>query len=174
MLNIFYVGGISRDVYNIEKLLKVMDSTQNTKLVVCCRENEWDKVKNEYSKYLKDKIEVVHSSGETLNEYYQQADICSLLFEKHEYRDIAMPMKLFEYISNRKPIIATIGTAAGDFVKENNIGWAIEYDEKSIFDLVNKIQKNRNQIKEKVENFDKVIELNTWEERAKKVAKDLT
>ena len=174
MLNIFYVGGISKDVYNIEKLLNAIDSTKNKKLVVCCRENEWNKVKTEYSKYLQDKIEVVHSSGEKLNEYYQQADVCSLLFEKHEYRDIAMPMKLFEYISNRKPIIATTKTAAGDFVKENNIGWTIEYNEKSILDLLNNIQKDRNQIKEKEENFDKVIELNTWEERAKKVAKDLS
>lgn len=150
-----------------------MDLTQNIKLIVCCRQNEWEKVKNEYLKYLNDKIEIVHASGKELEEYYQQADICSLLFQKHEYRDIAMPMKLFEYISNRKPIISTKGTAAGEFIEKNNVGWEVEYSEKSILELLRKIEKERELIREKSEKFDEVIMKNTWKERAKKVAKDL-
>ena len=62
-------------------------------------------------------------------EYYRRADLCSLFCEYSLYREFAMPIKLFEYMEKEKPIIATINTAAGDFVTENDIGWAIDYDE---------------------------------------------
>lgn len=173
-LKLFYVGGISEELYNFEKVLAAVNQIRDVELTICCREKEWEKIKVKYERYINENIKIVHITGEELEKFYNDVDVCIMVFKENPYMSMAMPMKLFEYISNRKPIIATTKTAAGDFVQENNIGWTIEYNEKSILDLLNNIQKDRNQIKEKVENFDKVIELNTWEERAKKVAKDLS
>lgn len=173
-LKLFYVGGISEELYNFEKVLVAVNQIRDVELTICCREKEWEKIKVKYERYINENIKIVHITGEELEKFYNDVDVCIMVFKENPYMSMAMPMKLFEYISNRKPIIATTKTAAGDFVQENNIGWTIEYNEKSILDLLNNIQKDRNQIKEKVENFDKVIELNTWEERAKKVAKDLS
>ena len=84
-----------------------------------------------------------------------------------------MPVKLFEYMSYNKPILATKDTVAGDFVKENNIGWTINYNYNTIKNTLNYLRDNKEEIKEKKENQKNIIINNTWEARAGKVVKDL-
>ena len=172
-LNIFYVGGISEDVYNFEKLLVAVRGKKEIELKICCRENEWNKQKDRLMKYLDNNISIVHLTGNDLSECYKEADICGLIFEENEYRKFAMPIKLFEYLSNNKPIIATKGTAAGKFVEENGIGWTVEYDTIEIENLLERLKNNKNEIEKIKENEKNIIEQNLWKMRAKKVANDL-
>lgn len=173
-LGIFYVGGISNDLYNFKKLFEVVKNNKKVSLKICCREDDWNKVKNEYEKYLGDNIIVVHLSGEELKECYEDTDICSLLFNENEYMKMAMPVKTFEYLSYDKPIIATEGTASGKFVEKNKIGWTIKYDTMEIKKLIDHLVVNRSEI-QKVKEIEKnVIKNNTWNIRAKKVANDLS
>lgn len=174
MLNIFYVGGISEEVYNFKKLLEAIKGKNNIKLKICCRENDWKKVKYEYEKLLSDNIQIVHLSGEKLNGCYQEADICSLIFNDNEYMKISMPIKMFEYLSNNKPIIATEGTVAGKFVKENGIGWTIKYDTKEIEKLLEHLMNNKEEVHKIKEHQKEVIKENLWSARAQKVIYDLT
>lgn len=120
-LRIFYVGGISNDLYNFKKLFEVVKDNKKVSLKICCREDDWNKVKDEYEKYLSDNISIVHLTGEKLKECYENTDVCSLLFNENDYMKMAMPVKTFEYLSYNKPIIATEGTVSGEFVKSNKI-----------------------------------------------------
>ena len=171
-LNLFYVGGVGK-LYNLTKLLQVVKKLEFVKLVICCRQDEWRIRKKEYDSYLNERITVVHESGDELEQYYDNADICSLFFESEEYRSFAMPIKLFEYLGHQKPIIATRETAAGEFVYENEVGWSIEYDTTSLEDLLNKLHKNPEKLEKMKKNIGNVLEKNTWKCRAVQVEKDL-
>ncbi len=171
-IKIFYVGGIGSH-YDLKMFCKVVSEFNNVEFVLCCRDKEWNLIKNEYISFFKaGNIKVVHASGKALIKYYENADITSLYLKPYIYREFAMPVKLFEYMSFLKPIIATKGTASGTFVEENNIGWNIKYDENSLREFFNKI--NKLEINKVKNNMKLVYEQNTWEARAKKVAKDLS
>ncbi|MBD0412929.1 glycosyltransferase [Pseudoalteromonas distincta] len=170
-LNIFYVGGMSEH-YQMHLLFKVVSQFPKIILTICTRENEWLSVKDTYPA-LTDNIKIVHKVGEDMKMLMQQADIVSVFVKPHEYWEFAAPVKLYEYLGSRKPILASNGTLAANFVKNNKIGWAIDYKPSSLtkffVDLVNDRQKL---VKVKGE-MNAVAEQHTWVARAKQVQKDL-
>lgn len=173
VLKLFYVGGITDNIYDFRELFKIVSQESDVQFTVCCRETEWNKVKSLYNEYMSENIHIVHKGGEELKKYYNSNDLCSMIFNKNKYRDMAMPMKLFEYLANNKPIIATKNTAAGEFVDENKIGWTIEYTEKEIQNILRYLKQNRDEIKKISEKQKEIIKHNTWKARAEQVSKDL-
>lgn len=172
-LHIFYVGGMSVDIYHFPLLVKTISQMNDVVLTICTRENEWEKSKAEYQKYMNDNIKIVHTSGNGLSKYYKEADICSLFFEPTDYISMSIPIKTFEYLSYHKPIICVKKTEVADFIEKNDIGFSIPYNENSLKKLITKILKNKDILKKKKENISKIISLNTWSSRAEKVAKDM-
>ena len=71
-----------------------------------------------------------------------QADLGSLFLEPQAWRDFAMPIKLFDYLRYSLPVLGTKGTAAGSFIQENGVGWAIEYSEEALTALIKDISSN--------------------------------
>ena len=151
-------------------------STDDEKILNCytliSKKEMEDKEYEKYKGLLCPRITIVHAHSSELEKYYKDADICSIYFPQEEYRNFVMPIKLFEYIGNVTPIIATANTATGNFVEENDIGWAIANDNE-LEDLFEKIYNNREELLKKYYNLEKVLESNTWEKRAQKVADDL-
>ena len=172
VLNLFYVGGVG-DLYDLTELLLAVRNLDFVQLTVCCRKEEWNARQHYYRQYMGDNITVVHNSGKDLLPYYRQADICMLFFESSGYRGFAMPIKLFEYLSMQTPVIATQGSAAGDFVEQNDIGWNIGYDRNELEELLNQINTNRNLLEEKRGNLETALMKNSWKARAEQVIQDL-
>ncbi|WP_100065917.1 glycosyltransferase [Miniphocaeibacter massiliensis] len=172
-LKLFYVGGIG-PMYKMDTLLKVVSETENIKLVLCCRESEWNAEKPRLSKYLNDNIEIIHKSGVEYKEDIETSDIASVFFEQSEYRKFAMSVKLFEYLAYNKPVLSVTNTAVGQFVEEYNIGWNVSYDENELKNLLIKLRDNKKEIENKANNIADALQENTWEARARKVSKDLT
>ncbi|GAB6149074.1 glycosyltransferase family protein [Clostridium novyi] len=172
-LNIFYVGGISTELYDIRELFKVANELPWIKLTVCCRESDWNNVADAYLNYLNERISIIHKSGEELYAYVKKADILNLFIRPTEYWEFAVPVKLFTYISYKKPIISAKNTVTGNFVEKNNIGWSIDYSKEELIKMLTELKNNRKEIVEKTSNMEKVLEENTWNSRAKKVVKDL-
>ena len=137
-LRVFYVGGIGNH-YQILELVRSVCETENTELIICCREKEWFQEKNKYEPYLCDRIRIVHNSGDELEQYYSKADICSLVFRRSVYMDMAKPFKAYEYLAHEIPVISTRGTGIGQFVEENNVGWRLDYFVVSK-DIINKVK----------------------------------
>lgn len=171
-LHIFYVGGIV-GIYNIEILLEAVSELKGVNLIVCCRKKEWELVKEEYRRYLTCNIRIIHSSGDELKKYYNWADICSVLGGTGEYFSMAMPVKVFEYLSNCKPMIGIKGTASGDFIENNDIGWTVDYNIDALKKCIANIISSPNIIVDIEEREKRVLMEHTWEIRAKKVIKNL-
>ncbi len=172
-LKIFYVGGIG-PMYNMETLFKVASETENIKLVVCCRKEDWENEKTRLGKYINENIEIIHKSGEEFKEDIESSHIASAYFEQSEYRKFAMSVKLFEYLGYNKPVLSVTDTAVGEFVEKYNIGWNVPYNEFALKEFLIKLRDNKNEIENMTNNIKNALEENTWEARAKKVAKDLS
>lgn len=167
-LNIFYVGGIGK-LYEFTELLKSVKANNKLHLTVCVREQEWNSNKHFYQEFLSENISIVHKSGKELIDEYNKADITSLFMKPIEYRKFAMPIKLFEYLGYKKPVIASKNTAVGNFVEKNGVGWSINYSSDDLSKLFLTLLNEKNEIPDKIENICNIFEDNTWGARAKKV-----
>lgn len=171
-LKLFYVGGLSNH-YQLHKLFAVLSDYRNIEFTLCTRESEWLTMRDEYPIISKN-IKIIHKSSTQMEEDLIAADIAILYVKPQEYREFAAPVKLFEYLGYRKPILASNGTLAGRFVSENDIGWSIEYDEHSLRKFLDELQKNPDAITDKLRNIDRVAPRHSWIARAEQVAKELT
>ena len=171
-LTIFYVGGVGKQ-YQIVELLKAVYQTSNLRLILCCRKEEWEKERGELEDYLCDKITIIHKNSGELEQYYREADICSLLFKNDEYREMAKPFKAYEYLAHEIPVLSTKGTAIGSFVEDNGIGWNIEFDASAISGVLKTLLENPAALERMKERCRTVKKRNLWVNRAEQVVKGL-
>lgn len=171
-LKLFYVGGMS-DHYQMHTLFKVIGERKDIEFTLCTRETEWQAVKHEYPS-LTDNIKIVHKSGEEMQALMLAADVVSIFVKPQEYREFAAPVKLYEYLGYRKPIIASQGTLAGKFVRDNKIGWALPYGETGLHELFDQIITTPELLINVQQQMNKTAQDHTWQARAKKIIKDLT
>lgn len=171
-LTLLYVGGLGGQ-YQIHKVLEAVSEIPEIELILCCRQDDWEQEKVHYEKYVRRNIRVCHEKGEGLEVLYKKADIGLLYFDFDRYMEIAMPYKVFEYLGHGIPLIASDQLAAGDFVKENNIGWTLRYDTVLLSKLLRNLLKDQNMVSAKKGQCRILAEKNTWMERAKKVEQDL-
>lgn len=175
-IRLFYVGGLSGSggLYDFIMPLKVLKDKENVEITFCCREKEWQNLKDEYTPYLTERVHVVHKSGEELRELYLNCDISMCYFRHTVYRHMSMPIKTFECLGYVTPNIETIGTASGDFVKENGVGWSIPYEEEAFSELIDQLAGNYNEIVDKHKSAIECLRKNTWATRAERVAQILS
>jgi len=171
-LDIFYVGGIG-PFYDLGLLFRTVATTPFVSLTVCCRKADWDLWKGDYEAQPCERITVVHASGADLAPYMIKADLGILFLEPQSWRDFAMPIKLFEYLQYSLPVLGTKGTAAGTFIEENGVGWAIEYSEAALVKLLGEISSNPALLDEKTRAARTASDRHSWRERAATVAHDL-
>ena len=163
-----YVGGIGGH-YDMHKLISVYADMKNERLFFCVRQDDWEMVKDTYP--LPENVQLVHASGDELKEWYQIPNKAMLFVEPSLYRGFAIPYKLFEYMGWGLPIVANEGTAVGEYVKKNDIGWTIPYTEESLRTLLIRLSENREEIDRKRINVNKAALKNTWEKRCEQVAR---
>lgn len=166
-IKLFYVGGMTSH-YQLHQLFDVVSEFSNIELTICTRKDEWDSVKREY-KTSTSNIKVIHAVGLEMESHLRDSDIAVLYVKPYEYWEFASPFKLYEYMGFGKPILASENTLAGRFVRENDIGWSIPYDRKSLKKLLIQLLERPLLIDEKYENIKKVAKEHTWKRRAKKV-----
>jgi glycosyltransferase involved in cell wall biosynthesis len=170
-IELLYIGGLGCH-YQMHKLFTVLKEFPKIHFTLCTRENEWQNKKDEYE--LPKNIFIVHKNGDELKELYSKADIAMLFVKPQEYWEFAAPVKLYEYIGKEKPIIASCGTLAGEFVAGNSIGWTIEYKENALKELFERLLDDIDEINRKKEKIQSVKSLNSWKARAMEVRGDLS
>ena len=173
-LALLYVGGISQgEAYDLSDFISGVAKVEEVSLDLCVRNQEWDRTANYYSPLLNSSIRVHHVSGEGLVPLYDQADIGALIFRPSPYRDLCMPVKLFEYLAAGLPVLALRGTAAGDFVEQNGVGWTIDAAQEEIVAILMHLCKHPEEVERARARSLEVAHANTWEERARQVARSL-
>lgn len=174
-----YVGGATEQ-YGIYLLLdsfnRINANGLKVQLICVCPKNEWNLLPIKYREYEKKSwIKIFHiSSGKTLDNIYKQVDFSIIPRLKSEYTDLAMPIKLFEYLSKCKPVISTNCTESAQFIEKNGIGIIVEDNVESLVMGINKIISDQDGYNLLLENCAKTRAENTWEERVKKVVHDLS
>lgn len=176
LLQFIFVGGAARNhgtFLTIEAFEEVNKSGIKVKVFYICPEVQWNSLGIEKEKY-KDWLEVIHTSGdENLRLYYEKADVALLTAPRTFYRDFAVPIKIFEYMSYLKPILVTNCTETARIVEENKVGWVVEDNVDAIANKIRFLMGHPEEIMRVREHMEEARSSNLWVSRAKKVLQDL-
>lgn len=175
-LQFIFVGGAARNhgtFLTIEAFGKVNRDGVKAKVFYICPREQWKGLGIDKDKY-KDWLEVIHTSGdEKLRPYYERADVALLTAPRTFYRDFAVPIKVFEYMSYLKPVLVTNCTETAKIVDENQTGWVVK---DSVDAVAEKILYLADHPEEIMTVHDHMVEAranNLWISRTRKVLQDL-
>jgi glycosyltransferase involved in cell wall biosynthesis len=127
---LFYVGGVEPPVYDLNPLLRgsaaaIAAGVLHT-LTICARKAEWIRGASLYSELMGPHVRVVHNNTrDELLDLYATHDISVMPFGTLN-SDWAMPIKFPEALGMGLPVLAGAGTAVGDIVERERIGWLVD------------------------------------------------
>lgn len=173
-LRLLYVGNVGGSHYRVSNLFEAVKDDPDVSLTVITRENDWHNAKEQYGHMIGDNVTIIHEVPDQLEKHYQRADIALLFIEPQEYRDFAVPFKLFEYLGYGKPVIASARTFAGEIVEKYDAGWTIPYTTDALKDLLSDLVYSPRQVSEAAKNARHLGIEQSWENRAREVAAALT
>lgn len=172
---IFYAGGV-RQEDGVDDLLIALDNVNkkglNIKLNLVTKKKEL-KYLNNQELLNRDWLSIFEASGDELTPIYERSDLGILSRRRHFYMDIAIPVKVLEYMSKGLPVISTDCPAIARFIRENNSGIVCNEGSQSIEDAINEYYTNRQLYLNLIENVEKAALKNTWEKRVEQMITDL-
>lgn len=171
-LSLLYVGGLGEH-YQLNELVKAAKNL-GIKMTLCIPEASWASSDLSDAVAGAKNIKIVHKVSNELDELYDSASVCLITVEPSKYWEFAVPVKLYEYAGHGKPIISSSGTKSAQIVSDNNIGWIVENDSHCYEDLLKRLSTNPEEIAKKTPSVAEFMSTQTWEDRAKKVAAQLT
>ena len=175
-LQFIFVGGAAVNhgtILTLEAFEKANKDSVIAKLFYICPKTQWDKLGIRKENY-QDWLEVIHTSGdENLKRYYDRSDIALLTAPRTFYRDFAVPIKIFEYMSYLKPILVTDCIETARIVKDNQIGWVVADDVDCICNQIKELYDNIEEVESVKKKLPEARADNLWENRAKKIVADL-
>jgi glycosyltransferase involved in cell wall biosynthesis len=172
-LRLLYVGGLGAH-YQMHELFRALETLPQVEFTLCTREAEWQAARHEYPLPPTGNVRVVHRSGSALADLFEEADLCVLCVKPHRYWGFAAPVKLYEYVGMGRPVIASSGTLAGDFVAQQGIGWSVPYEASQIEAVLRRIAAERSMLDTPLPALRRIRHEHTWPARARRVAADLT
>lgn len=135
-VSLLYVGGFG-DNYRMDRLLEAVHETPEVTMTLCTRRDEWLAAEKRVAAWTGENLHVIHANGpDELAPYYADANVAVVAVQPQEYWTFAAPLKVYEYIGNGKPILATAGTLAGEVVREGGLGWTVEYSVEAMRDIL--------------------------------------
>lgn len=138
-----------------------------------CPESQWKELGIEKEKY-RQWLEVIHTSGdENLKPLYEKADVALLTAPRTFYRDFAVPIKIFEYMSYLKPVLVTNCTETARIVEENQIGWVTGDDVESVVHKLEELCSHPEEIIRVRAHMEEARRKHLWVSRAERVVGDL-
>ncbi len=173
-LNLLYVGGVGGDHYDLRKFFAAVRDIPDVTLTVCTRPAQWNEARRTHGAYVGTNIKVVHETFPELQRLYDRADVAVLALEPGDYRRFAVPMKLYEYLGQGKPVLATSGTLAGDLVAKEKVGWVVAHDSGEMRRQIKSLLNDPQQVTTRGERARDLAGDNTWLDRAHTVASCLS
>lgn len=174
---VIYVGEIDFRFSGIDLLidsLELVNQTQDIKLNIVCRREEYEE-----SEYLKEAnrkykwLDISHHNKQTIEKIYNKSAIAIIPRSGNEYTKLCLPIKLYEYITFEKPIVAVNHGETGKFIEKYKVGIACTEKKEDIANSILSLLMDDTyfmQIKNKVKICK---EENLWSQRAKKIITSL-
>lgn len=171
-----YVGGISK-IYGFEFLINSFEllyaKDKRYKLILVCRSKEWEEIRDKYKDY--EWLDVHHASGKELTEYYSNATIALMPKPSNEYNELAISVKLFEYMSYGLPVVAISNKATDSIIKSEKIGITTKPNINEYADAIEKLATDKNLYNSIVNNVKKSLLIkNLWIHRVNTIINDLS
>lgn len=173
-----YVGGVNRR-YGVYMLLDAFKRVNNGEtcvtLTLVCREKEWAALEPEY-RALADEawLDVKHANGNALSALYQKASFAMCTLQKDAYNDLAVPIKLLEYVAYGKPVIGSDCTELSRFIESNNVGIVTAFDAAAIADAIVRLGTDDELRQRLADNCLVAREKHAWTQRAGQVVRELS
>ena len=171
-----FVGGAAVNhgtILTLDAFAALNRERVRAKLFYICPEAQWKALGIDADKY-KDWLEVIHTSGdENLKPYYERSDVALLTAPRTFYRDFAVPIKLYEYMSYHKPMLVTDCTETARCVEENRVGWVTKADVESVTKKLAFLCEHPDEIRMVAARMPDALEQNLWMRRAEKVLRDM-
>lgn len=125
MLRLLYVGSVQPPVYDVSTLVEAVLATETASLTICCPERQ----RRFVAPMAGPRVRVVHEHGTGLVPLYQGCDVSCVVFNPDPYRELAMPIKLFESVGFGRPLLGTSHDRAGRYIAARELGWAPGLDD---------------------------------------------
>ncbi len=171
-LRLVYVGGARAPLYDLTPLLEAVAAVPSARLRVCCPEADGPAIRQSEA-FGTGRVELFHVSSTELAPHYAWADAACIVFAPHEYRDFAMPIKLFEAIGAGLPIVASSGTSVASFVEETGFGWIAD-SAGGIAPLLERLANERVEVDATTTTVREQRDQHTWQARARTAVEALT
>jgi len=170
----FYVGSLGH-YYQLQEAVRAFEAVEDSTFILCTNEAQWQAEKSGYEPFLTSgATQVVHATGSELERYYAVSALGCLFMAPIGYREFAAPLKLYEYLGHGRPIVATEGSLAAEFVVTNGIGWALPYEAEALTSLVEGLRSDPDAYRAVAARAAEVRHSHTWAARATQVASELT
>ncbi|WP_227937211.1 glycosyltransferase [Alkalihalobacillus deserti] len=171
-----FVGGITDQkgvMLMLEAFKKVNDGGRELRLSLVCREQEYKKYPAMHPFAEEGWCSILHVSGKELEAIYEKTDFAVIPREMNTYHHFSMPVKMFEYLANGQPILATNCKAQARVINEEEVGVTTDDDLDSF--MVGLQQMLDRSVYEKlrlnIETYS--FQNHSWEARARQVAEEL-
>lgn len=168
-----YVGGLT-GTYNggliLDTFCTMNKEKTRKKLILVCREAEWNAL--EHPAKNAPWLEVHHASGEELVPLYRRAGYALAVFNGQAYANLAVSVKLYEYLSYGLPILVSGSTAMEQIVRETGVGICAPPSVPELVGAVNELTENRSTYAQRA--ADVLLGGNLWTDRVKQIVRDLT
>ncbi|WP_457561869.1 hypothetical protein [Caminibacter pacificus] len=172
-IKIVYTGGMG-EFYDFRKFLEAFYICKDLplELHLYIKKAELNKSRHIYGNLEENENIYIHEGSFTELAVNMDFDIGLSLFEDDSYRKMAIPVKVFDYLSLKLPVLAGNGTEAGKLVKKYDVGFNLDNNVVEIVKFLMQIVENREILKQKQQNITKFVLENLWEKRIEKVLKD--
>lgn len=170
-LRISYIGAV-RQFNELKNLMDACKDIKDVQILIHGSGVDYKRINNIKNDYKNVKVTGVYHFKESAK-LYSKSDILYALYpiKSLQYR-MSYPVKLFEAIITKTPIIVSKGTVLEEFVKQNSIGFVVDGSNvEEIKSLVNSINKNRNILDEKSKSLERIQFDYSWEEVVKNLDK---
>lgn len=171
-LRLLYVGGVGPG-HEIDECLAALRELPQVHLTMVVPRAAWEAHQDRYLPLLTDRVRVVHAGAGELAAFYDEACACLLFVEPNEYREFAVPMKLYEYLGHGKPTLASRDTLAGTIVEELGIGFTATNERMQIAGLLRHLLEHPGELENCAERVRAVRHEQSWDERARTAAAEL-
>lgn len=171
--SVIYVGGISKE-FGTDILLEALDkvnAVRPIKLILVCRTYNAE-LFDQYSN--SEWLEIKHLSGDDLKNEYNNSDMAIIPRPITKYNDLAVPIKLFEYLSYGMPVVSTKTFETTKVIEDNKVGITVEGNSEDLAKSILELYQDTNSIFQYSENaLEMIRKHNTWKNRVEKIEKEL-
>lgn len=164
ILRISYIGAV-RQYNELKNLMDACNGIDNIKIAIHGVGVAYKRLKDIENNY--DNVNVTGKYDYTESAaLYGNTDVLYALYPLDNLQNkTAYPIKLFEAIITKTPIIVNEGTALEEYVIKNGIGFAVDGSNiQDIRKLIKYINGNRHSLDEKIKNLEKIQYNYSWEE----------